>query len=1034
MMRRMIIVTSNLINMYSNRKQLRGFIGKVSYYRRFIRAFAAIANPLLEKLKKSDLKDNEEFDVTPEMEKSFEELKKRLLCAPVLAHPRFDLLDEHPFIVTVDWSAENNAVGMTLEQEINGRKRVIAYGAKRLSPTQRSYSATKGELAACIIALDTWRFYLQLRPFVLRTDHAAITHLRNFKNPQGMAARWQQRLESFNFRVEHVKGVRNAAADALSRAEHLKYNASENLDPFEERDEVQTLNAAGVHLLEGDSWTPRMLRETQEEDPNLKIIRALVKKGEKPDREAVDVAPVHLKTYFGLLDSLYLDDKDVLRYRYSHVEHPGAEPTVKDLLVLPDDLAYDVILRFHEVGAHLAAESTAQRAMKTVYCHNLLEVARRVVRRCIPCQKARRRPKDQRHTLYSPRQGYSFQRVTVDYVGPLARAAGTGCRYILTCQCSLTRWVEAYAVKACTAANTLEILQREILSRYGWIENIHSDRGTHFTANAVRDACKVLNIPWTYTTAYNPKANRVESAHKTLGKMITALTEGRQDQWQKYLSSALFALRTNVNRSTGFAPYRLLFGRDPSLDIEIYFKKPNQPEEFRDYDDYAIKLKDRIQQATRWAQDNIGGAIRRQRRAYCQMKKKFQIGQKVWLFTPRRIVGQSSKYKCWWTGPWTVSRIPNDLTYELTPHPSWPRQGKEVVSIDRLAEYHSDETEDEVKPGEGEYAPSPGEDLSMEGDEHAEDIHLPYTANAGDSDSEDEYGFDVPEMPAPWWAPPAEAGPAPAAAEPGAEAPVDGEQQLEAQRDAQRVFQEGARARRPLVQPARFQPAPQGPQPPRPDTPITPQAGPHPQFGTGSPQFFTPGVSPREQRANWRQARREEADEDSPPPLRRSPRFIVSPREQRAQWRQERREATGEDPPTTIRRSPRLRRIGEEGEGDGVPPPAQQAPPPGREERKRGEAQALPARPPPAPTGAAPGAPAPPAPEEGQGGAKKKRGRPLAEREEEHRRQKAEEQAQKQRDADKREKEREERQRRREEKAKEKKLGKIHGYVPGWDK
>ena len=60
-------------------------------------------------------------------------------------------------------------------------------------------------------------------------------------------------------------------------------------------------------------------------------------------------------------------------------------------------------------------------------------------------------------------------------------------------------------------------------------------------------------------------------------------------------------------------------------------------------------------------------------------------------------MGQSSKYKCWWTGPWTVSRIPNDLTYELTPHPSWPRQGKEVVSIDRLAEFYSDETEDEVR-------------------------------------------------------------------------------------------------------------------------------------------------------------------------------------------------------------------------------------------------------------------------------------------------------------------------------------------------
>ena len=78
---------------------------------------------------------------------------------------------------------------------IDGRKRVIAYAAKRLSPAQRNYSATKGEVAGVLIILDIWRFYLQLRPFILRTDHNAISFIRGFKNPTGMLSRWQQRLE-----------------------------------------------------------------------------------------------------------------------------------------------------------------------------------------------------------------------------------------------------------------------------------------------------------------------------------------------------------------------------------------------------------------------------------------------------------------------------------------------------------------------------------------------------------------------------------------------------------------------------------------------------------------------------------------------------------------------------------------------------------------------------------------------------------------------------------------------------------------------
>ena len=170
---------------------------------------------------------------------------------------------------------------------------------------------------------------------------------------------------------------------------------------------MQTLNH--INLLQGEAWTPRMLRETQDEDADLKIIKDLLRSNKKPDREMIDVAPVGLKTYFGLLDSLHLDEKGVLRYSYSYTEHPGTEPKVKKLLVLPNDLAYDVIKMVHERGAHLAVESTVQRAMKMVYCHNLMDVAKRVVKRCLACQKARKKPKDQRHTLYSPRQGYAFQ-------------------------------------------------------------------------------------------------------------------------------------------------------------------------------------------------------------------------------------------------------------------------------------------------------------------------------------------------------------------------------------------------------------------------------------------------------------------------------------------------------------------------------------------------------------------------------------------------------------------------------------------------
>lgn len=451
--------------------------------------------------------------------------------------------------------------------------------------------------------------------------------------------------------------------------------------------------------------------------------------------------------------------------------------------------------------------------------------------------------------------------------------------------------------------------------------------------------------------------------------MITALTQGKQEQWQLFLPAALFALRTNSNRSTGFPPYRLLFGRDASTDLEMYFSKPNQPSEFRDYDDYAVKLKERIQRATRWAQENIGGAIRRQRRAYCQRKKRYEVGQKVWLFTPRRKIGESGKWRTNWTGPWTVNRVLNDLTYELNPHPSWPRKGREAVSIDRLASYYSDEDDEEE---EGKIsAPSQSDDLTMEGDEHAEQVNLPYVERDEDDSDDEDYGFEPvepqPEEHAAPPGPPVEEEQPQQLAPPPPEEAVEGERVVDMPQEAQRAAQ-AAPARavgQPILRPARLMPQP-GPNAERPGTP-TPKTPPHPQFGTDSP-FFTPGASPRDERMRWRQAQRDSEDDGASPP--------------------------------GIRRSPRLQRVEEEATAD------------------------LPATPGPSTSTA-------PSPMEiSRGEKEKKKGRPLKTREEEYREVKEAERRGVREDAARRDHEREERIRKREEKAKQKELGRKYGFVP----
>ena len=91
--------------------EVRSFIGLCSYYRKFIKDFASEARPLHNLLEK-----NREFKWSEDCQNAFEELRKRLTSAPVLAHPDFNT----HFILDTD--ASDHAIGGVLSQVIDGQE------------------------------------------------------------------------------------------------------------------------------------------------------------------------------------------------------------------------------------------------------------------------------------------------------------------------------------------------------------------------------------------------------------------------------------------------------------------------------------------------------------------------------------------------------------------------------------------------------------------------------------------------------------------------------------------------------------------------------------------------------------------------------------------------------------------------------------------------------------------------------------------------------------------------------------------------
>ncbi|GFU96583.1 retrovirus-related Pol polyprotein from transposon opus [Trichonephila clavipes] len=197
-----------------------------------------------------------------ECEDSFLQLKEALTSSPILIYPQPD----KPFILDTD--ASNESVGAVLSQEIDGQERVVAYWSKCLSKPERNYCVTRKELLAIVKAIEHFHHYLYGQKFLLRTDHASLTWLMNFRNTEGQVARWIQRLNEYYFDIRHRKGSSHGNADALSRRpcpENCRHCSRVETKYDYAIRQITTSTATPP-----DPWSDEKVREDQMADPDIK--------------------------------------------------------------------------------------------------------------------------------------------------------------------------------------------------------------------------------------------------------------------------------------------------------------------------------------------------------------------------------------------------------------------------------------------------------------------------------------------------------------------------------------------------------------------------------------------------------------------------------------------------------------------------------------------------------------------------------------------------------------------------------------------
>ena len=620
-------------------KDVRSFLGLCNYYRRFVKDFAKIASPL-NRLTRKDIS----FVWSPECETAFISLKDRLCSPPILSYPDF----ERPFHLYTD--ASQTALGYILSQTIEDREHVISYGGRELNVAEKRYSTTEREALAVVDGIKRYRPYLFGAKFLVHTDHGSLSWLMNVKDPTGRLARWALQLQQYNFEIIHRPGSVNGNADALSRRTYL----NESMEP----------PAVPVSPVTSTTNVPVSLPVTPIDDcvPSVQHLHSL----QRQDKDLCDVIqylefstlPINDNKARSLLltiDSYYLDENGIL----CHLWTPGKRraQTLVSQVVIPASLRHELLTACHDdpTAGHLSTLKTYEKVRMRYFWNGMFKDIEHWCHSCIDCaMKKIPRGKRKAPLLPIPVEG-AFDRVAVDALGPFP-ATNDGNRYILVFSDYYTRWPEAFAVPSIDAPRVANLLVNEILARHGSPRTLLSDRGSNFLSSVVKEVCKIMDTRKTQATAYHPQTDGlVERFNGTLAEGLSMYVSTHQKDWDQHLPMILFAYRVSPNATTRESPFYLLYGREPRLPIDVSLLMPSDNLS-ASVSVHRARIVQNLEDAQRIIQSNTQLAQQRMKDQYDKTAAPvpFEIGTKVWVYTPKSRKGLSKKLTHNYHGPYRI--------------------------------------------------------------------------------------------------------------------------------------------------------------------------------------------------------------------------------------------------------------------------------------------------------------------------------------------------------------------------------------------
>lgn len=519
-----------------SKKQLRGFIGLVNYYRYMWRKRSHLLAPLSSMAGK-----NSHFKWTPECDKAFQEIKKEVSKEVMLSFPDYT----KSFELFTD--ASDYQLGAVLKQD----DKTLAFFSKKLNSAQKRYGVGEKEMLSVVEALKEFRTMVKGYPINIFVDHKNWTHDRAFRNDRVM--RWRLSLEEYDITFHYIKGEKNVVADALSRLFIKDLTSSaEEYYMMDEAFEIRNWR---------QFYQPITISEIGREQVKDTYVKQL--KEQTPDR----------------LGELFEDIGKKTGADYVTTEIDSQ--TGKQRIIVPKSLRQRLMEWYHTTLVHPGIDRLHNTLRQHYVWPNMHRQLKDFIKNCDACQRGKRGGKGRGLLPPKDPETEPWKDIAVDLAGPWEATVNNKKMqfHTFTIIDVFTGWVEIIPIDNKEMGTICDLLVQEWLRRYPRPSRVIFDQGKEFDNKIFRGVCTQWYIKPEPITVRNPRANAiVERMHRVLGDMLRVqLTtrHDREDVVTELTSAAAYGMRATVHGVTQYSPAQLVYQKDMILrtnmiaDVEL---------------------------------------------------------------------------------------------------------------------------------------------------------------------------------------------------------------------------------------------------------------------------------------------------------------------------------------------------------------------------------------------------------------------------------------------------------------------------------